>query len=404
MRVLYGYIVWFIVTVFVVYAFCLNTASAVFADVIKSSLQVSNYGASFATGAFILGFACMQIPAGYLLDRFPTRYVVCFGISLLAIGNIFISISDGLMLFASANFIQGMGASFAFIASAVLIAQWFPAKMFPILLGITQTLSCIFAGIVHYYFVVSLTTNTWNDLYKGLALFGFILLIISYLIIKSPKNHKSELDLSFIESLKIVFKNKQIVLCCSAAALSFGVLLAYAGLWYMQVERYYSVDNLHASKISALIFLGFGIGTPILGWISNKVKSRIMIVHIGLVTGTMALLLGLYLPHYEWHAYLITKIIAFCIGFLLSGCMLFYTMVSELSSDKTRGVALSLLNTSVFLFNTLLLFVPYLFITALAKDFFTYLWVLPFCVLCSILLIYFIKDTYVLSDRSNNLS
>jgi hypothetical protein len=57
-------------------------------------------------------------------------------------------------------------------------------------------------------------------------------------------------------------------------------------------------------------------------------------------------------------------------------------------------VAISVLNTAVFLFNTLMMFIPYLFITVISKEFFTYLWTLPFCILFSLLLVYFIRDTY----------
>src|SRR5579883_1175267 len=84
--IIYGMLIWFIVTLFVVYSFCLNTAAAVFSDAIKTSLHADNVGASMATGAFILGFACMQIPAGYLLDKFNARYVVSSGVFLLALG------------------------------------------------------------------------------------------------------------------------------------------------------------------------------------------------------------------------------------------------------------------------------------------------------------------------------
>jgi MFS family permease len=77
---IYGLIVWFIATLFVVYSFCLNTASAVFSEAIRTSLQASSVGVSIASGAFILGFACMQIPAGYLLDRYNARFVVSGGV------------------------------------------------------------------------------------------------------------------------------------------------------------------------------------------------------------------------------------------------------------------------------------------------------------------------------------
>lgn len=391
---IYGYIVWFIATLFVVYSFCLNTAAAVFSEAIKTTLHASNLNVSLATGAFILGFACMQIPAGYLLDKFNARYVVSAGIFLLALGNIVISFSTNITIFAISNFLQGIGASFAFIAAAVLISQWFSAKFFPILFGLTQTLSCILAGIIHYYFIIILQTHTWNEIYQSLAIFGTVLFIVALCLIKMPSRDKAGQSISLKESLAIVFQNKQIWLCSIAAATSFGVLLAYASFWYMRVQTFYLVGTNEAVIISGMIFVGIGIGTPLLGWFSNLVKSRVMVIHVTLALGAMALLLGIYLPHFNINTLIIIKVISFLIGFFLSGSMLFYTIVSEISSDSTRGVAISTLNTAVFLFNTILLFIPYLFLTVTSTQFFTYLWVLPFFVLLSMLLIYFVKDTY----------
>ncbi|MCL9684653.1 MFS transporter [Legionella maioricensis] len=394
MERIYGYIVWFTATLFVVYAFCLNTASAVFSDAIKTTLGASPVGVSIAMSAFILSFACMQIPAGYLLDKFNPRLVVSGGILLLATGNVLTSYSDNITLFTISNVIQGCGASFAFVAAAVLIPQWFSEKQFPILFGLTQTMSCILSGIIHYYFTVELKIHTWNDIYRGLALFGFILFLLSALSIKSPPHYRRGENISLKNSLTLVFKNKQIILCSLAAATSFGVLLAYAGTWYIKIQTYYSVDNLQAVIIGGMIFLGIGIGTPFLGWLSNKVKSRVMVIHVTLCLGTMFLLMGISLPHFDFRGLILAQIISFLIGFFLSGSMLFYSVVSELSTNATRGVAISVLNTAVFLFNTLMMFIPYAFLTSTSTEFFTYLWTLPFFILISILLLYFIKDSF----------
>jgi MFS family permease len=395
---IYGYLVWLVASLFVVYSFCLNTAAAVFSESVKLSLHTDNVGASLAMGAFILGFACMQIPAGYMLDRFNARYVVSTGVFLLAIGNVLISYSTTLFAFSAANFIQGTGASFAFVSAAVLIAQWFPAKKFPVYFGLTQGLSCILSGVIHYYFTIALTIYTWNTLYQGLAVFGFLLLAFSLLIIKSPAQNKASTPNSLKHSLYLVFTNKQLVLCSLAAATSFGVLLAYAGLWYIKIQAYYSIENLQAVIVSGMIFLGIGIGTPTLSWLSNQLKSRTMVIHVSLCLGAMFLILGIYLPHFDVNNLIIVRFISFFIGFFLAGAMLFYTLVNEFSSPETRGVAMSVLNTSVFLFNTLMMFIPYLFLTAYSKDFFTYLWTLPFFVLVSILLLYFIKDSPSFSE------
>lgn len=391
---IYGPIVWFVATLFVIYSFCLNTAAAVFAGGITSSFHASQFEVSLATGAFILGFACMQIPAGYLLDKFNARFVVSGGVLLLALGNAIAAFSGNLVIFGLANVLQGIGASFAFIAAAILISQWFSGKVFPVLFGLTQTISCTCAGIIHYYFMILLKTHSWNEVYQGLAVFGFVLLLLTLLIVKSPASYQRPESISLRKSLAGVLENGQIWLCTIAAATSFGVLLAYASYWYQQIQTYYSVESLDAVAISGMVFLGIGVGTPLLGWLSNVVKSRIMVIHITLVLGAMALLMGIYLPHFKIDTLIIIKIVSFLIGFFLSGSMLFYTIVSEISPNSTRGVAISFLNTGVFLFNTLMLFIPQLFITDFSKEFFTYLWILPFCVLISILLLYFIKDSY----------
>lgn len=397
--------VWLVATIFIIYSFSLNTASGVFSNAIKVALNLDDIQVVFATGSFIFGFAIMQIPGGYLLDRLNARYVVSGGILLLALGNVAISFSHTLFIFVCSNILQGMGASIAFIAAAVLISQWFSKNQFPIIFGFSQTLSCVFSGIIHYYFNIALEFYAWTDIYRFLGLFGFFLLILSIIFIKSPAQ-QLETKLSLGESLKIVLSNKQIMLSSLAAATSFGVLLAYAEFWYLEVQKFYLVDTQHALIIGGLIFFGIGLGTPFMAWLSDVCKSRKVIIHTGLAMGVMALLLGLYLPQFAALTFIITRVIAFLIGFLLSCSMLFYTIVSETANNHTRGVALSILNTSVFLFNTAMLFIPYWFVTDLSKDFFTYLWVLPFFVVFSILILYFIKESYsssVSNSDSNSI-
>jgi MFS family permease len=397
MNKLYGYLVWLIATFFVVYSFSLNTAAAVFSEPIKSALAASNLGISIAMSAFILGFACMQIPAGYLLDRFNPRYIVSSGIFILAVGNVVASYSDNLTLFTLSNLIQGVGASFAFISAAVLISQWFSGASFPILFGLTQAMSCILSGVLHYVFSLELATHSWNDLYRYLALFGFSLFVLSLLLIKSPPHYRQELTPSLSHSIALVFKNKNIVLCAIAAATSFGILLAYAGLWYLKIQVFYDLDSLEAVFISSMIFFGIGVGSPFLGWVSNKLRSRVMVIHVTLCLGTMFLIMGIYLPHYYFNSLILIKTVSFFVGFFLSGAMLFYTIVNESASPATRGVAISVLNTCVFLLNTLMMFIPSWFLTQYSPKFFTYLWTLPFIVLIALLLLYFIKDRFSVS-------
>lgn len=393
-KTIHGSIVWFIATLFVIYAFCLNTAAAVFSAAIKTSLHTTNFGVSCAAGSFILGFACMQIPAGYLLDRYKARYIVSGAIFFLALGNIAISYSTNIYTYSLANLMQGMGAAFNFIAAVILIAQWFSRRMFPILIGLIETLAFIAAGIIHYFLIIKLETYSWHQIYQYFAICGFTLFILSALIVSTPADYQFVKNLSLKQSLATVCKNGQTWLCALAAATSFGILLAYGGLWYLPIQEYYLVNNSTAVLIGGMVFFGIGVGAPFLGWLSNLFKSRKMILHLTLIIGNMGLLMAIYLPHFLINNYIIIETVSFFTGFMLSGSELIYTMVSEMSSNNTRGVAISVTNTVVFLFNTMMLLIPYAFITTSSTQFFTYLWVLPFCVMIAILLSYFIKETY----------
>jgi len=267
--------------------------------------------------------------------------------------------------------------------------------MFPIMFGLTQSLSCVLAAVIHYKLVLALQTTTWQNIYLKLAIFGVILFIVSFIVINSPKTAKEhEAPISLGKSLKMTFKNKQVWLCALCAATSFGVLAAYGSFWYLNVQKFYSVNLTSSLWISGLVFVGIGIGTPLLGWISNQLHSRRVVIHVALALGTIFLIMGLYLPHFKINSYVFIDTISLLIGLSLSGAMLFYTCASELATDQTRAVALGVINTAVFIFNSFLLFLPRFFITNKSTTFFTYLWILPVCVLISILFSYFVKETY----------
>lgn len=391
-KALQGSLIWLITTLFVIYAFCLTNVDAAFIDEIKLSLDLDDVGISIALGSFILGFAIMQIPAGYLLDRYNIRLIVCCAIVLIIIGNFLISYADNLLLFSLANLLQGMGSSFAFIAAGVLFSEWFSIAMFPILMGLIETISTLIGALLHYVFLISSENFSWQEIYKVLGIVGSILFVLAILFVKSPPDYHRKKPISFKLSLQTVTANPQIWLCAIAAATSFGILLAYADLWYVQVQKYYSVEHNQTAIIGSMFYFGIGLGTPLLGWISNLVKSRKFILHVTLVLGNMALMLAIYLPHFAIETLIIIKIISFLTGFLLSGSMLFYTIVKEDTTESTRGVALSITNMAVFLFNSVMLLIPYIFLTSISRQFFTYLWLLPFCVMISILLLYFVRE------------
>ena len=389
---IYGFFVWLLVSLFVLYSFSLNTASGIFARTIRETLHITTTEASYAMGVFAISFALMQIPAGYLVDRFRSRMVVSAGLFVLVAGTVLTAFSKDVYLFVISNFLQGIGAAFAFVAAGALIAQWFPLKAFPIFFGLTQTLSCLLAAVIHVLFTRLMHTHTWNQVYLYVGFGGVALLVLTVLFVKNPSHYRPDKDKALVKSVLQVCRNSQIWLCAFGAATSCGILLAYASFWSMKVQEFHKVSQVDAVAISGMILVGLGVGTPFMGWVSNLFKSRKMVLHMSLTIGVMAILASLYLPHFNMKTLIIANTTAFMVGFFLSGSMLYFTVASELVPMDLKGVALGVTNMLTFLSSAVLLSLPYIFKTSI--QYYTSLWILPFLIMVSISLLYFVKETY----------
>ncbi|MBE0648280.1 MAG: MFS transporter [Bacteroidales bacterium] len=391
---LYGYVVWFVISLFVVFSFCLNTAAGVFSGAIEHTLNLTETQTAIAMGAFIVGFALMQIPAGALLDRFNNKLIVSCAIFILTAGAFLISRSSNLISFSLANFIMGIGGSFAFIAAGKSISKWFSFAAFPLMFGLTNTLSCFSTGFIHTLLSDQLAIRPWETVYLFLAIAGAILCIITLIFFHDPKKDVIETNSgpkpSLISSVHQVIRIPKIWLCSLSAAFSFGALLAYVSFWYVKVENFYQVPEDQILFFATLTFMGVGLGTFFWGLIARYVKVLNTLIHSTLIMGTLFLLVGIYLPHFNINTLIIAETIAFCIGFFLGGSQLFYTIAANMVPKHLTGIALSVVNTVVFLVNTLLLSLPYAFDTK-TSTFYNTLWLFPFCIVISIGLLAYLK-------------
>ncbi|MEK6248738.1 MAG: MFS transporter, partial [Planctomycetales bacterium] len=143
---------------------------------------------------------------------------------------------------------------------------------------------------------------------------------------------------------------------------------------------------------SAYLFAGIGLGTPFLGWLSNYAKNRKGVLHISMCIGTVFMLAALYLPHFPTPSLSPAKFVAFGVGFFLSGSMLVYTCAGELLPNSLRGMAIGIINMFVFIGSTLISSLPYVMVTS--TEIYTKLWVMPVLLVISIMMIYFVKETY----------
>ena len=103
-------------------------AIPLFLPAIRADLQITFTQAGMLSAAGALSYACMQIPAGYLCDRYGSKRLFLIGLT----GWCTLSVAFGFVhAFAAGvaiQFVAGAFRALLFAPGLALLASWFPAE------------------------------------------------------------------------------------------------------------------------------------------------------------------------------------------------------------------------------------------------------------------------------------
>ena len=87
------------------------------------------------TGAFFFGFSAMQIPCGFLFDRFGPRRTVTGMLLLAVLGATVFTLAPSWPILLAGRALMGAGFGVMLIGSMVVISRWFPPDRFSTMAG-----------------------------------------------------------------------------------------------------------------------------------------------------------------------------------------------------------------------------------------------------------------------------
>lgn len=184
-----------------------------------------------------------------------------------------------------------------------------------------------------------------------LAFIAVILAIIFVLIVRDRPDQKQSTSLrkiSLFVSLKKVLSDRQSWYLSLYSGLAFAPVSTFGGLWgvlFFTQARGFSHHT--AATASSLIFLGFALGAPLFGWLSDKIGKRRPPMFWGTLTGTLALIPVLYLPELPVS---LVFILLFLFGFAISSFLLCFSMIKENFALIIAGTSFGFMNAYDALF------------------------------------------------------
>ena len=298
-------------------------------------------------GVYYLGYCFAHIPIGLMLDHFQPRNVIS-GCILVCVAGLYLTIfaTSQFEIFAS-RFLIGAGSAGGILGALKASADFYPSK-FGVVLGFT-----ILFGIVGAYFgaepiKIALASFSYEQVIRGIILFG-IMLAATVGVMYSHTRRSTLLNAKpAMSTLAECIKNKKLWSIGICTGLMVGPLSGFADLWGGNyLLQIHNLTSWESSLSITLIFVGLGVGSLVLGFLSKRLASQSrMIVYMGLgAIATLMILFGVPLLN-------VKVIYALCtvIGLLSAYQLLGFTMAHKLLAGQNVSVSMALLNMIIMLF------------------------------------------------------
>ncbi len=322
------------------------------ANSMMKTFHVTAEGFGVISAFYFYAYAPMQLPAGVLFDRYGPRKLMTFALMLCAFGSFFFASTDSVFTASIGRFLIGIGSAFSFIGVLVLLSRWFPPQYFAILAGIAQLMSSVGAMFGEVPLASLIEQVGWRQASFILAIVGFVLALLLWLFIRDyPHQPTQSLP---TQRFRDEWKRLREVCRCSytwlTGAYAFSIwtpIAVFAALWgvpYLQEK--YQVSVVVASGMCSMIWLGIGIGSPLLGWISDRFNSRRLALSISAIFGLSATLIILYVPYVSvsW-----VYAVLFMLGLGAGGQTVSFAVVKDNNPAHLVGTACGFNNLSVLL-------------------------------------------------------
>jgi MFS family permease len=335
---------WATGALFFFYAWILRVAPSVMIDEMMRDLAVGAAVIGNLSAFYFYGYAGMQVPAGLLIDRFGARRLMTVAALSCALGCVVFSMSAGLWGVAAGRFLIGASAAFSFVGAMSVAGLWFPAHRFALLTGLAMMLGM--AGGVAGQAPLRLLVDQldWRSASLSLAAGGLAIAVAAWSTVRDrPHPHKGATHM--LAGLGRVARNRQTWLIAIAGLGTTAPLLGFAGLWGVPYfVTVYGLDRAAAASITSMMFIGWGVGAPFMGWFSDYIGRRRIPFIAGLFLSTCAMAAILFVPNLP-----IPVLMALCIacGFGGSSQIVGFAAAREHNPIALSATALGVVNGMV---------------------------------------------------------
>ena len=329
---------------FLFYKYVLQIYPSTITEQLMAEFQLTGAGLGNLAATFYYSYMFAQLFVGVVLDKYSTRWLTSIAIVCCALGTLAFSQAHSLLLAELSRALMGIGVAFATIAYMKVAAAWFPPKRYAFISGLLATAAM--AGAVFGQAPLSYAINIfgWRSSLFALGVGGVVLALLFLLCVRDKSTESQHHAQVTLKDILQVFKNKQNWLMTLYSGLAFTPIAVFGGLWgnpFLQAA--YDLSKTQAASMVSLVFIGFGLGSPVLGILSDRLGDRVRVMIGCTLFSCVAITLVLF-----WHSMPLTLLafLLFMFGFSLGAFMIVYALGKELNSAALTATVVSMINAS----------------------------------------------------------
>lgn len=339
-------IAWVLGLIFYFIDYATRSAPSLMITDLAQNYNISKENLVSLIGTYYYTYSIFALIAGICLDKFGARYSMFAGCFILGIGCI-LFIASSQFAGTTGRLLQGAGSAFAFPGCVYLATKGFSSKSLATAIGFSQCIGML-GGAAGQFVVAPLLENGFG--YKTFWIIAGVLCIIPAvaMLFITPKSSEEEIEkskqTSFIEPFKIIFSNPNSWLTGIISGLLFIPTTIFAMTWavpFFKLDLGFDAHN--AAMTAAMASLGWVVGCPLMGYITDKIGKRKPVILFGCIGMILMFLQLIYLSD------LIPIKVTFFIFGLFSGvAMIPYSVIKEANPDYVKGSATGVQNFLTF--------------------------------------------------------
>lgn len=347
----YPWIVIALCSIFLFYKYILQVSPSVMTNDLMRYFHISGAGLGNLAATFFYSYLIIQLFAGPLLDRYSPRLLMTIAIFICALGTMIFASATHLYLALLGRMMVGAGSAFATVGYMKMAATYFPPKQFAFIGGLLATAAMVGALLGETPLSLMVDQFGWHYSLLVISVVGFLITILFWSIVRDSSvkitDSRNEVSTISFKQIIAVLRKKHNWMLAFYSGLAFSPVAVFGGLWGNPfLQEAYHLSRTQASEFVSLVFMGLAFGGPILGWISDRLQNRLLVMTVGsslsLLTMSLSLFIVLPLP--------ILGLSLFLFGFGTGAFMLGFAMGKEINPAFMAGTVIALINTGDAIF------------------------------------------------------